>query len=68
MIQHQNKLFKEKDLQLLMFEQRIKYNDNNKITFSVVTIVSIFFRSKLLWNVYPTCDNTQKNKNILKLK
>ena len=27
-------LFKEKDLQLLMFEQRIKYNDNNKITFS----------------------------------
>ena len=27
-------VFKEKDLQLLMFEQRIKYNDNNKITFS----------------------------------
>jgi len=27
-------VFKEKDLQLLMFEQRIKYNENNKITFS----------------------------------
>ena len=27
-------LFKEKDLQLLMFDKRIKYNDNNKITFS----------------------------------
>ena len=27
-------IFKEKDLQLLMFDKRIKYNDNNKITFS----------------------------------
>ena len=27
-------LFKEKDLQLLMFEQRIQYNNTNKITFS----------------------------------
>lgn len=27
-------LFKEKELQLLMFDKRIKYNDMNKITFS----------------------------------
>lgn len=27
-------LFKEKDLQLLMFDKRIKYDDSNKITFS----------------------------------
>lgn len=27
-------LFKERDLQLLMFDKRIKYNDENKITFS----------------------------------
>ena len=27
-------LFRGKDLQLLMFDKRIKYNDNNKITFS----------------------------------
>ena len=27
-------LFKDRDLQLLMFEQRIKYNELNKITFS----------------------------------
>lgn len=28
------KLFKDKDLQLLMFDKRIQYNNNNKITFS----------------------------------
>ena len=27
-------LFLEKELQLLMFDKRIKYNDDNKITFS----------------------------------
>ncbi len=42
-------LFKEKDLQLLMFEQRIKYNmqdgrENNKITFS---------SSYFCWNFLP---------------
>lgn len=37
-------LFKEKDLQLLMFEQRIKYNDFNKITFS---------SSYFCWNFLP---------------
>jgi len=37
-------LFKDKDLQLLMFDKRIKYNDDNKITFS---------SSYYCWNVLP---------------
>ena len=37
-------LFKEKDLQLLMFEQRVQYNNMNKITFS---------SSYYCWNVLP---------------
>ncbi len=37
-------LFKDKDLQLLMFDKRIKYNDNNKITFS---------SSYYCWNFLP---------------
>lgn len=37
-------LFVEKDLQLLMFDKRIKYNDNNKITFS---------SSYFCWNFLP---------------
>ena len=37
-------LFAEKDLQLLMFDKRIKYNENNKITFS---------SSYFCWNFLP---------------
>ena len=37
-------LFKEKQLQLLMFDKRIKYNENNKITFS---------SSYYCWNFLP---------------
>ena len=37
-------LFSEKDLQLLMFDKRIKYDDNNKITFS---------SSYYCWNFLP---------------
>lgn len=37
-------LFLEKDLQLLMFDKRIQYNDNNKITFS---------SSYYCWNFLP---------------
>ena len=37
-------LFREKDLQLLMFDKRIKYNENNKITFS---------SSYFCWNFLP---------------
>ncbi|MBQ7798073.1 MAG: tRNA (adenine-N(6)-)-methyltransferase [Clostridia bacterium] len=37
-------LFKHKDLQLLMFEQRVQYNNLNKITFS---------SSYYCWNVLP---------------
>lgn len=37
-------LFKEKDLQLLMFEQRIQFDDQNKITFS---------SSYYCWNLLP---------------
>lgn len=37
-------LFKDKDLQLLMFDKRIKYNDLNKITFS---------SSYFCWNFLP---------------
>ncbi len=37
-------LWSEKDLQLLMFDKRIKYNDNNKITFS---------SSYYCWNFLP---------------
>ena len=37
-------LFKEKDLQLLMFEQRIQFNNQNKITFS---------SSYYCWNLLP---------------
>ena len=37
-------LFKDKDLQLLMFDKRIEYNNNNKITFS---------SSYFCWNVLP---------------
>ena len=37
-------LFVEKDLQLLMFDKRIKYNDSNKITFS---------SSYYCWNFLP---------------
>ncbi len=38
------KLFKEKDLQLLMFEQRIQFDNQNKITFS---------SSYFCWNFLP---------------
>lgn len=37
-------LFKDKDLQLLMFDKRIDYNNNKKITFS---------SSYFCWNVLP---------------
>lgn len=37
-------LFKDKDLQLLMFEQRIQFDDQNKITFS---------SSYYCWNLLP---------------
>ena len=37
-------LFKDKDLQLLMFDKRMKFNDNNKITFS---------SSYYCWNLLP---------------
>lgn len=37
-------LFKDKDLQMLMFDKRIKYTDNNKITFS---------SSYYCWNFLP---------------
>ena len=37
-------LFKDRDLQLLMFDKRIKYNDDNKITFS---------SSYYCWNFLP---------------
>ena len=37
-------LFKDKDLQLLMFDKRMKFNNNNKITFS---------SSYYCWNLLP---------------
>ena len=49
MTQHQNQLFKDKDLQLLMFDKRMKFispdgRNNDKITFS---------SSYYCWNFLP---------------
>ena len=44
-------LFLEKDLQLLMFDKRIKYNENNKITFSSSYYCFDFLPKQILMEV-----------------